>query len=74
MITIALYLGDQADHGERVKHGIPMPEEDWSIDRRGYAEEEDLPECDYASEVAHCALVDYLLRFKKLEPTMNAVY
>lgn len=71
---LALYLGSQADHDETVKHGISLPEEDWPIDQGGYAEAADHPEWDYAGEVAHCALVDYLFGPRKLEPTMNAVY
>ncbi|GAB7326993.1 hypothetical protein MBLNU13_g10940t1 [Cladosporium sp. NU13] len=71
---LALYLGGQADHDERVKHGTSMPEEDWPIDQGGYAEAADHPGWDYAGEVAHCALVDYLFGPRKLEPTMNAAY
>lgn len=52
---------------------MPMPKED------GPVEEENsiivcLPEWDYAEEVAHCALVDYLYGMRKLEPAMNAVF
>lgn len=70
---LALFLGGQADHDERMKHGIPMPEEDWPVEEEN-AESVDLPEWDYAGKVAHCALVDYLFGFGKLEPAMNAVF
>lgn len=66
-------LGGQASEDERIKHGMAMPKENWPV------EEENsivvcFPEWDYAGEVAHCALVDYLYGLRKLEPAMNAVF
>ena len=70
---LALFLGGQADHDERMKHGMPMPEEDWPVEEEN-DESVDLPEWDYAGEVAHCALVDHLFGFGKLEPAINSVF
>lgn len=69
---LMVFLGGQASEDERIKHGMPMPEEDWPVEEEN-AESVDLPEWDYAGEVAHCALVDYLYDLGKLEPAMNSV-
>ena len=70
---LALFLGGQASEDERMKHGMPMPKEDWPVEEEN-AESVDLPEWDYAGEVVHCALVDHLFGFGKLEPEMNSVF
>jgi hypothetical protein len=66
---MSLFIGYQADYDERMKHGIPMPEEDWPTD-----EEENLPEWDYADDVVHYATVDCRFGMGKLEPAMNSVF
>jgi hypothetical protein len=70
---MSIFLCGQASHDERMKHGIPMPEEDWPIEEE-YASGVDLPEWDYADEVVHCARVDYVHNMGKLEPAMNSVF
>ena len=71
---LMVFLGGQASEEERIKHGMPMPEEDWPMPENEYADTVDLPEWEYAGEVTHCALVDYLHGMAKLEPAINAVF
>lgn len=66
---MSLFIRIQSDYDERMKHGIPMPEENWPTD-----EEEDLAEWNYAGEVVHCAAGDYLFNMGTLEPAMNSVF
>lgn len=69
---LMVFLGGQASEDERIKHGMPMPREDWPVEEE-HAESVDLPEWVYAGSVTHCALVDYLYDLKMLEPKMNSV-
>jgi hypothetical protein len=70
---LSLFLGGQAEEEERIKHGMPMPREDWPMEEE-YADSVDLPEWKYAGEVAHCAFVDQVYALGKLEPAMNSVF
>lgn len=67
------FLGGQASEYERIKHGMPMPKEDWPVEEKNPIIV-CLLEWDYAGKVAHCTLVDYLYGMRKLEPAMNAVF
>lgn len=70
---LSLFLGGQAEEEERIKHGMPMPREDWPMEEE-YADSVDLPEWSYAGEVVHCAFVDQVYALGKLEPAMNSVF
>jgi hypothetical protein len=39
---LMVFLGGQAEEDERIKHGMPMPREDWPIEEE-YADSVDLP-------------------------------
>jgi hypothetical protein len=68
------FLGGQASEEERIKHGMPMPEEDWPMPENEYAKTVNLPEWDYAGDVVGFALGDYLHGAARLEPAMNSVF
>ena len=68
---LATFLCFESGEDERIKQGIPIPKEDWPIDNE-YASF-DLPEWDYAGDVVHDALGDYLHGTARLERSMNYI-
>lgn len=68
---LATFLCFASGEDERIKQGIPIPKEDWPIDNEYAAF--DLPEWDYAGDVVHDALGDYLHGTARLERSMNYI-
>lgn len=67
------FLAGGITEEERIRHGMPKPEEDWAPEDE-YAVRVDLDEWVYAGAVVWSALTDHMHGTAKLEPTINSVF